>query len=158
MTRKRTTRKVWALVNPIDYALAGCSITPRKDLDTLHVRELASLDDFTHGRASLQQWFDLCNVVNLCETLGKEGIGPEALPYCKTAEVELIAAARRFQSTQRMGLSGPGITAMREVIDYHDAQRSSISRSEYEKMIRLTKARVQSGKDTVDIGKLLEVA
>lgn len=97
-------------------------------------------------------------MVNLCETLGKEGIGPEALPYCKTAEVELIAAARRFQSTQRMGLSGPGITAMREVIEYHDAQRSSISRSEYEKMIRLTKARVQSGKDTVDIGKLLEVA
>lgn len=57
-----------------------------------------------------------------------------------------------------MGLSGPGITAMREVIDYHDAQRSSISRSQYEQMIRLTQARVKSGHDTQDIGELLGVA
>lgn len=55
MTRKRTIRKVWPLIDPVKFAIAGAGITSRKDLDTLHVRELASLDDFTHGRASLQQ-------------------------------------------------------------------------------------------------------
>lgn len=154
MTRKRTVRRVWQKVNPIVHAIAGASITTRAELDQLHVRELSALDDFTRGRASLSQWYDLANVVNLCETLAHEGVGAEALQPCADAQNALIDAARRFQNTQRMGLSGPGITAMRDVIEFHDLQRSSISRSRYEQVIRLTAARVKSGYATVDLGEL----
>lgn len=128
---------------------------PREELDKLLMRELSALDDFTSGRASLQQWFDLVNVVNLCETLAHESVGPEALESCATAQDTLIEAAKRFQRTQRFGLSGVGIQAMRNVIEFHDLQRSSINRSRYEKAIRLTAARVKSGYATVDLGELV---
>lgn len=44
---------------------------------------------------------------------------------------------------------------MRNVIEFHDLQRSSINRSRYEKAIRLTAARVKSGYATVDLGELV---
>lgn len=154
MSRKRTVRRVWQRVNPIEHAMKGAAITPRADLDRLLARELSALDDFTHGRASLQQWHDLANAVNLCETLAHEGVGAEALESCGKAQDALIEAARRFQTSRRMGLSGPGITAMRDVIEYHDLQRASIPRSQYEAAIRLTAARVKSGYATVDLGEL----
>ena len=155
MTRKRTVRRVWQLVNPIKHAKDGASLIPREELDKLLMRELSALDDFTSGRASLQQWFDLANVVNLCETLAHENVGPEALESCATAQDALIEAAKRFQRTQKFGLSGIGIQAMRDVIEWHDLQRSSINRSRYEQAIRLTAARIKSGFATVDLGELV---
>ena len=155
MSRKRTVRRVWQKINPIEHALAGCRITPKSDLDKLLMRELSALDDMTNGRAGLQQWHDLANVVNLCETLAHEKVGAEALESCGAAQDALIEAAMRFQRTQRMGLSGVGIQAVRNVIEYHDLQRSSIPRSQYEKAIRLTAAMVKSGYATVDLGDLV---
>lgn len=156
MTRKRTVRRVWQTVNPIAHAIAGASVTPKSDLDKLLMRELSALDDMTKGRASLQQWHDLANVVNLCETLAHEKVGAEALESCGAAQDALIEAAMRFQRTQRMGLSGLGIQAVRDVIEFHSLQRSSIPRSQYEKAIRLTAARVKSGYATVDLGDLIQ--
>jgi hypothetical protein len=54
-----------------------------------------------------------------------------------------------------MGLTGEGIKAIRDVIEYHDLQRSSISRSEYERLIRLTSSRIKSGAVTIDLDKTL---
>jgi len=154
MTRKRTVRKVWKKLDAVSHAIAGASITPRVELDKLLMRELSALDDMTKGKASLQQWFDLANVVNLCETLAHEKVGAEAKESCGIAQDSLIEAAKRFQDTKRMGLSGIGIQAVRNVIEFHDLQRSSIPRSQYEAIIRLTAARVKSGYATVDIGEL----
>ncbi len=154
MSRKRTVRKVWHKLNPIELAMSGAAITPRAILDTLLARELSALDDFTHGRAGMAQWHDLANMVNLCETLGHEGVGPEALEACDRAQEALIEAAKRFMLDGRMGLSGPGIQALRDCAEYHDLQRASIPRSQYERAIRLTAARVKSGYSTVDLGDL----
>jgi hypothetical protein len=73
-----------------------------------------------------------------------EGIGPEALPACHDAQAALVEAARRYETTQRMGLTGPGIQALREVYEYHDLQRSSVSRALYEQMIVKTRHRLTS--------------
>ena len=83
-------------------------------------------------------------MMNICEVMAIEGIGPEALPYCKAAQEALEQAALRYQSTMRMGLSGTGINALREVFEYHDLQRRSIPRSQYENMIIKTRQRIQS--------------
>lgn len=154
--RKRCKRKVWALVNPVEHAINGAGITSRKDLDSLLVRELASLDAFTRGQATMQEWSDLVNANNLAQTLAGMGVGREALPDCHAAEAALIEAASRFNDSQRMGLSGPGIQALRSVIEWHDLQRSAIPRSQYEEAIRLTAARIKSGHATIDLGKTLK--
>jgi hypothetical protein len=153
--KKRCTRKVWALVDPVRHAIEGASITPRPMLDYLLVRELSSIEAFARGGAGLQEWHDMASVNNLTQTLASLHIGAEALPDCEKAEAALIEAAARYQATGRMGLSGPGLQALREVIGWHDAQRSSIARSKYERAIRLTEARTRSGHATVDLDKIL---
>lgn len=139
--RKVCRRKVWAKIDPIAHAIAGVRPTSEADRAALHIRELSALDAMTHGRGGLQEWHDLTAVLNLCEAAALTVIGPEALPSCKAAQEALMDAARRFEATGRMGLTATGIQALRDVIEYHDMQRRSISRSEYEGVIR--KARKQ---------------
>jgi len=158
MSRKRTVRRVWALVNPIAHAISGARITDTKSLDQLLVRELASLDAFTRGAARLHEYSDLVNMNNLTQTLAGMGVGREALPDCRKAEQALIEAAARFERTQRMGLTGPGIEALRNVIEWHTLQRSAIPRSKYEEAIRLTGARIKSGHATIDLGATLKAS
>ena len=150
--RKQTRRKFWKLIDPIRHAILGAGITQDHVLDKLRLQELASLQAMTTGMGTLQDWHELTGMMNLCEVMAINGIGPEALPYCKTAQEALEQAAHRYQSTMRMGLSGTGINALREVYEYHDLQRRSISRGEYEKMIIKTQQRINSkAKDVTEI-------
>lgn len=142
--RKRCNRKVWTKVNPIQHAIEGAALTPQHLLDQLRMRELAAVDAFAKGGAGLQEWKDLTAMLNVCETMAKDGVGPEALPTCQDAEAHLIDAARRFERTGKMGTTGPGIQAFRSLYEYHDLQRQSVSRAQYEQAIQRTKNRVRS--------------
>lgn len=155
MSRKKCKRKVWALVNPIEFAVSGAAIAPRKDLDQLLLREIGALDAIVKGHGGLKEWQDLAALNNLTMTLAGQGVGPEALEAAQKAEAALIDAAARFQKTARMGFTGPAIQAIRDVIEFHDLQRSSISRAEYERAIQLTLARIRSGYATIDLDKTL---
>lgn len=156
MSRKKCIRKVWKKENPIQHAINGASITHPDLLNKLHMRELASLDALTQGRGRMDEWSDMVNVNNLAQTLAGMGVGrEEVMPVCHAAEAVLIEAAERYQRTKRMGLSGQGIQALRDVIEYHHLQRSSIPRSQYEEAIRLTDARIKSGHATIDLEKTL---
>lgn len=150
--RKQTKRKVWKLIDPIRHAILGAGITQKHLLDKLRMTELASLEAMTKGYGTVQDWQELTDMMNISEVMAIEGIGPEVLPYCKDAQNALEQAALRYQTTMRMGLSGAGINALREVFEYHDLQRRSIPRSLYEKMIIKTKQRIQSkAKEVVEI-------
>lgn len=142
--RKQTKRKHWKLIDPVRHAILGAGITQDHLLDKLRLQELASLEAMTKGMGTLQDWHELTSMMNICEVMAMHGIGPEALPYCHLAQKALEQAAYRYQSTKKMGLSGEGIKALREVYEYHDLQRRSVPRSEYEKMIMKTKQRIQS--------------
>jgi hypothetical protein len=48
-----------------------------------------------------------------------------------------------------MGLSGEGIQAVRDLIEYADLQQSSISRSDFEKYIQKTKDYIRSNGNLV---------
>lgn len=150
--RKRTKRKMWRLVDPIAHAIAGAAITDKASLDKLLIRELASIDAIARGLGTKQEWQDLVDVLNICETMAKGGIGPEALPYCQQAQEALYEAAKRYEKVHKIGLSGLGLQAMKEVIEYHHLQRTSIPRSEYEFWIQKTRNKIMSkNKDVVEL-------
>jgi hypothetical protein len=142
--RKKTTRKRWKLINTITHAIVGAAITHPELLDKLRLRELAALEAMSKGQGTRVEWQELADMLNICEVMALEGIGPEALPYCKEAQEALVEAARRYETTKRMGLSGLGIQALREVYEYHDLQRSSVARAVYEQMIVKTRHRLNS--------------
>jgi hypothetical protein len=142
--RKQTRRKVWALLNPLTHVLEGLQVTPDYKLNQLHIRELAALEAMAKGSARVQEWSDLTSVLNVCEGMATHGVGPEALPDCQTLATELKAAAKRFDATGKMGLTAIGLKAARDVIEWHDLQRRSITLAEYEQHIDRTTKRIKS--------------
>ena len=142
--RKQTRRKRYALVNPIAHAIAGACITDEQSLDKLRLGELAAIDAMARGGATIEDWRLLADMVNICETIADHGVGPEALPHCTAMQEDLILAAQRYEKTGRMGLTGVGLKAAKEVFAYHDAQRINITRADYERFIEKTRNRIRS--------------
>ena len=147
--RKRTKRKMWNLLDPIQHAVIGAAITPRATLDKLRFLEYAALDAITRGKGTIQDWRTLVDVLNLSEVMAKGGIGPEVLPVCAKAQEALHKAAMRYQETKKMGLDGLGIQAVRELIEYADLQQGSISRAEFERYVQKTRNYIKSNSDRV---------
>jgi hypothetical protein len=147
--RKKVRRKIYPLLDVVAHAIAGACITDKSNLDKLRLRELAAIDAMTKGFAGVTEWNDLTDMLNLAETMGKNGIGPEVLEICKVAQNELYEAAKRYEKTKRMGLTGTGLKAVKDLFEFHDLQRSSIPRSDYEKMIQKTKNYIISNAPSV---------
>jgi len=147
--RKRTKRKMWNLIDPIQHAIVGAAITHREKLDKLRMMEYSALDSMTKGSGTVTDWRTLVDVLNLSEMMGKGGIGPEVLPICEKAQESLHKAAMRYQNTMQMGLDGVGIKSIRDLIEYADLQQGSIPRSEFEKYIQKTKDYIRSRGDKV---------
>jgi hypothetical protein len=147
--RKTTKRKHWNLIDPITHAIVGAAITHRDKLDKLRMLEYSALEAITKGQGTVADWRTLVDVLNLAEMMGKNGVGPEALPICEKAQASLHKAAMRYQETMRMGLDGEGIKACRDLIEYADLQQGSISRSEFERYIQKTKDHIRSNSNLV---------
>lgn len=147
--RKRTKRKMWNLIDPIQHAVVGAAITPRQLLDKLRCMEYSALEAITKGNGTVQDWRTLVDVLNLSEVMAKAGVGPEVLPVCEKAQEALHKAAMRYQATMKMGLNGVGINAVRELLEYADLQQASIPRSEFEKYVQKTRNYIKSNNDRV---------
>lgn len=144
MTRKACRRKRYPLINPIQMAMEGAAITPDDVLDRLRLLELSAVEAFTHGRATVDDWRTVADVLNVAETMARAGVGPEVLEVCVRVQDGLTQARERYGRTGRMGLSGPAIRDVRDLVQYHDLQRASVSRSEYERHIATTANRIRS--------------
>lgn len=144
MSRKKCRRKVWKLVNPIMHAVEGAAVTPVAELNKLRVIELNAIDAFAEGRATLDDFSQACKLLNLCEYMANNKVGPEALEACARAEAALRKAAADMEITGRMELDAAGVLAMRDVYSFHDMQRQVVARSEYERAIFKTVERVKN--------------
>lgn len=149
--RKHTRRKVWSLVDPISHAMAGACITDADSLNKLRMRELAAIESFRTGRATQHDWHALADMLNIMETLCNSGIGPEAAQACKDAQEALKRAHERHTATGRLVLTGPALEQLREAFRYHDAQRTAIHRSDYERAIKRTADKITSGHPSVTV-------
>lgn len=151
--RKKCRRKVWSTqINPIAHAIAGACVADTASLNQLRVGEIAAIEAMKNGTADVQDWRTLVDMMNIAEMMGKNGIGAEVLEHCEVATQALYDAAKRYEKTKRMGLSGVGLKAIGDIMEYHDLQRTSIPRSTYEKMIEKTRNYLRGrGKDVTVI-------
>ena len=62
----------------------------------------------------------------------------EVLLACAVVKGHLKDDMARYLQTGRMGTTGLGRQAYRDLYEYHDLQRQSIARSEYERHIQAT--------------------
>lgn len=144
MSRKRTVRRVRPLVNPILQAMTNAAITDTATLDRLRLLELSALDNFKKGVPTLADWMAMADVANIAETMAADGIGPEVLVVCRCAQEALTAGHERYETHGAIGRAAGEYEALAELCEYHDLQRSSVSRGEYERAIRKTANRIRS--------------
>lgn len=142
--RKRKYRKIYQLVNPLTYAMTGAAVTDEATLDKLRHRELAAIEAFRIGRAEIEDWRTIGDVSNLTESMARAGIGPEALDAVVKVHEALLDAHARYRRTGKMGTTAQGLTAMRDVYEYHDLQRQSVARSVYERHIAAVRNKINS--------------
>jgi hypothetical protein len=147
--RKRCKRKVWEKINPIEHAITGAGITTETLLDVLRLKELLAIESMLKGDATVEDWRVLVDMMNIAETMSVNGIGIEVLDICKIVQVEMEAAAYRYEKTRKMGLSGTGIRYIKELYALHDLQRQSISRADFVKMIDKTMNYIRSNNHRV---------
>jgi hypothetical protein len=147
--RKRTRRKVYTLVNPIAFAIDGALVTSSEQLDKLRALELSAIDAIAHGQGTIRDLEALRDMANISETMARGGAGPEALEPSLLAQRELVEMVERRRRTGSIGATGLALEAFRELFRWHDLQRTSVSRSEYERYIVKTANAMKNGKATV---------
>jgi predicted HAD superfamily phosphohydrolase len=135
--RKQTRRKIWdTTVNPITHAIVGASITDEESLEILRKKENGSMEAFRNGAAAPHDWNNINAVVQLAESMAAANIGPEVMVHVKIAEMHLIDAHDRYKRIGKMGSTGPGLQSFQDIIEYHELQRTAVSRSVYESHIK----------------------
>ena len=135
--RKRTRRKIYdTTMCPVTHAIVGASITDEESLEILRKKERGSLDAFRTGVATKQDWNNINAVVQLAESMACANIGPEVMVHVKIAEMHLMDAHDRLNRLGKLGSTGPGLQSFQDIIEYHELQRTAVSRSVYESHIK----------------------
>ena len=147
--RKHCRRKIWSKVNPIEHAIVGAAVTQDNLLDKLRLIELSAIESLVKGNGTVADWRSIVDMMNIAETMASNGIGVEMLEICEIVQKEMETAAHRYEKTRKMGLTGTGIRFVKELYQLHDLQRTSISRSEYERMLQKTSDYIRSNNHRV---------
>jgi hypothetical protein len=116
--------------------MVGAAITDDETLDVLRKREADSLEAFRTGAATKQDWNNINASVRLAELMAHSGIGPDVVVHAKIAEMHLLEARDRFRRIGKIGTTGLGLQAFKDLLEYHELQRTSVSRSVYEEHIQ----------------------
>lgn len=133
--RKRTKRKVWGLVNPIQHAIEGAAKTSGGDVDRLMIGELSAIESFRTGAAVAEDFYLLKVMTEISAYMAYKEKQAEALMSARLAWRALNAIEERCNNTGRIGCSGPELQALRDIVEWHDAQRSILSRAGYAQSI-----------------------
>lgn len=141
--RKRTKRKVWGLINPISMAVEGAAVSEGSQVERLRMGELSALESFRIGKAVESDWHLLSVMTSISALMAYEMKTPEPLAAARRAQKALDSIEERFKRTGRWGTSGEELNALREMYEYHDAQRTGVARSVYESAIFRSKGVLQ---------------
>lgn len=150
--RKKCKRKVWIKADPIALAIEKAHVATDERLAPLRTRELSAIEAFRTGLAKLQDWSDMVNMMNVTEHMAFRGIGAEAKQTCHEAHGHLVEAAKRYRKTMKMGMTGAGLQCLRDLYEYADLQRKSVTLAEYERHIQATLNRIKgNAPEVVDV-------
>lgn len=134
--KKQCKRKIYALINPIEHAMQGAGLIDKASSDKVKLLELSALESFAKGRATKDDWRQLCMMTNVAEQLARMGYDKdEIIEPCEKATAALKEAHRRFKEHGKLGLSGLELGDMRKICAWAHLQRGIVPRYHFEQAI-----------------------
>ena len=118
------------------HAMAGAAVADDESLKIHREREQNSLQAFASGTATKQDWNNINSAVRIAELMAAAGIGIEVMVHAKIAEMHLLEAHERYKRIGKIGTTGLGLQSFRDLIEYHELQRTSVPRRVYEQHIQ----------------------
>ena len=143
--RKKCKRKHYDLVNPILHAIEGACITSDDLINKVRQREKSMIEAIAGNTVDgLYAYKGLCELLGVAETMARNGVGVEVLPACEVAQKALISLKTRFEKWGKWDITPNELFNLTELCEWHDLQRQSISRGEYEKFLKNAANRMRS--------------
>ena len=142
--RKQTKRKVYGLYNPITMAIAGAAVSNGPEVQQLDTGESSALESLRTGKAVEEEVHLLTVMTAISAVLAYKKRMLEPRLMAQQAFKALDSIKERNKRTGKWGASGEELAALREMYQYHDAQRAMVARSEYEKAVVSSKEVLQN--------------
>jgi len=148
--RKSCKRKHWNTspgFSAVDHAINGACVIDDKLLQDVRIRELSAIQSMQDHTATEQDLYDILALHQMTVVMSENGIGKfEVMPVCNQARTAIANLIRRFEKWGKFDARESEITILRELWDWHDAQRKSIPRSKYGKYLDLAISRQKNKK------------
>ena len=150
---QRRSKRYVLRITPLETAIRSAATAPKQSRDLLATADLSTLDTITRGKGRLSDFRYLVDISNLVEVLAKDYRigGDEVLDAVKAAEAAFLSCAARIEKTGKIGFNGPELAAVREMLQWAQAQREAASRGVYLAAIKLLGARVKGGSVTIEM-------
>lgn len=146
MTNRRRKGKPHRPFNPV-HTTMFIQPAPKEQAETLLARFRSAAQMLaTSANPGAEEWRDIADAVNTIETLALEMgklIPAEVMPTVNAAIDALAEAAKRWHLGHRMGLSGPGLQAVRECIQIYADCLEGLTGMEMAKARLLTNERYE---------------
>lgn len=142
-TARKKYRPRWVNPDPLSTLRMA---TPDEQLRVM-LRFNSALDSLANSRApGRDEWADLSDAINTVETMADLGNlkRDEVMPTVTAAIAAMVQAANRFKAGNRMGVDGPGLQALRDVVAMYQQAVDGLPYGELVKAQAVTAARIFS--------------
>lgn len=141
--RKHCHRRPRELVNP----LTRMQVAPKAKRDRVMLNFHTALEAIAAGQhPGEEEWRSLSDAINTLETMVLMGklLDHEVMPLVDQAIAGMVGAAKRYRAGQGMRLDGPGLLALRQVIDVYDQCLQGFTEAEMAKAQQETQNRLNA--------------
>lgn len=143
--KRRPFRSKWQRdTKLIDRVISGVRPTPDELLEKQRMIELQSIDAFSRGEATVNDFRVMCDMLNVAETFAKTGVGHEVLEVCEYVQSVLELCKAEYEEQGCMTVDEFELNGLRDLYEYHHIQRTSVDWQQYEKTIVRTGNQIRS--------------
>lgn len=138
MSARKKYRPRAVLLNPL-AAFAPMAKDKRDRVMLSYRTALRAIEAGSHPGPA--EWRDMADLVNLLETMVFQGklLRAEVLPHVLVANDAMRAAAARWTAGKGMRMDGPGLSALRELLDMQEQVLEGFTEREIELAVAETR-------------------
>ena len=152
MTRKRTVRRVYDLIDPIAHGAYQASKLTKAEWNAQIIPVQAAIDALSRGEWCRDTWSPLFECLNRIESLTKLN-HVKAQDWIDNAQTAMVTALDRHTSTGVKAFKSDELAMIREIVTVYGDLLSEASHRQFAEACRHTNAnvaRILSNKNKVD--------